>query len=56
MGRRTLVRVLDDETIDVDQSWVQTHYPGKALLHHVDPFIGLTDADFALIRQWLATR
>jgi len=47
---------LDDEITGTDRRWVQTHYPGAALLHRVDPFIGLTDADFSLIRQWLATR
>jgi len=47
---------LDDEITDADRRWVQAHHPRKALLHRVDPFIGLTDADFALIRQWLATR
>jgi len=26
------------------------------LLHKVDPLIGLSDADFALVRQWLAAR
>jgi hypothetical protein len=35
---------LDDEIADVDQRWVQTRYPGTALLHRVDPFVGLTDA------------
>jgi hypothetical protein len=47
---------LDDESTDADRRWVKTHYPGKALLHRVDPFVGLTDADFALIRRWLAAR
>jgi hypothetical protein len=45
---------LDDEIADTDRRWVQTHYPGKALLHRVDPLVGLTDADFALVREWLA--
>jgi hypothetical protein len=45
---------LDDEITDADQRWVQTRYAGRALLHRVGPFVGLTDADFALIRQWLA--
>jgi len=47
---------LDDEITDADRRWVQAHHPGKALLHRVDPLAGLTDADFALIRRWLAAR
>ncbi|MFV2108625.1 MULTISPECIES: hypothetical protein [unclassified Micromonospora] len=31
-----------------------THHPGKALLHRVDPHLGLTDADFSTVGQWLA--
>ncbi|GLH98626.1 hypothetical protein Pa4123_39010 [Phytohabitans aurantiacus] len=45
---------LDDEITDVDRRWVQAHYQGKALLHRVDPLVGLTEADFIRIRQWLA--
>jgi Swiss Army Knife RNA repair-like protein len=47
---------LDDEITDADRRWVHAHHPGKALLHRVDPLLGLTAADFALIRQWLAVR
>ena len=47
---------LDDEITDADRRWVRAHHPGKALLYRVDPFVGLADADFALIRQWLAAR
>jgi len=47
---------LDDEVTDADRRWVRAHHPGKALLYRVDPFVGLADADFALIRQWLAAR
>jgi hypothetical protein len=46
---------LDDEITDADRRRVRSRHPGMALLHRVDPFVGLTDADFALIRQWLAT-
>jgi HAD domain in Swiss Army Knife RNA repair proteins len=45
---------LDDEITGADRRWVAAHYAGKALLHRVDPQVGLTEADFALIRQWLA--
>jgi hypothetical protein len=47
---------LDDEITEADQQWVQAHYPGPALLHSVDPLVGLADGDFALVRQWLAAR
>jgi hypothetical protein len=47
---------LDDEITDTDRQWVQDHHPGRALLHRVDPLVGLTDGDFALVRQWLAAR
>jgi hypothetical protein len=47
---------LDDEIADTDRRWVQTHHRGTALLYRVDPFDGLTDADFTLIGQWLAAR
>jgi hypothetical protein len=45
---------LDDEITDVDRRWVAAHHPGRALLHRVDPYVGLTDADVTAIRQWLA--
>jgi hypothetical protein len=45
---------LDDEITDVDRKWVQANHAGRALLHRVDPRNGLTEADFAVIRQWLA--
>lgn len=47
---------LDDEITDADQRWVQAHVRGAALLHRVDPFTGLGDTDFAVIRGWLAAR
>jgi hypothetical protein len=46
---------LDDETTNADQRWIDTHHPGRALVHRVDSAIGLTAQDFALIRQWLTT-
>lgn len=45
---------LDDETTNVDRRWVAAHHPARALLHRVDPYKGLTDADFAAVRRWLA--
>ncbi|GAA2708154.1 HAD domain-containing protein [Actinoplanes palleronii] len=47
---------LDDEMTEADQRWVRIHHPGSALLHQVDPLIGLTDTDFAALRRWLADR
>jgi hypothetical protein len=47
---------LDDEITAADRRWIRTHYRGRALVHRVDPLVGLTGADFALIRRWLATR
>jgi hypothetical protein len=45
---------LDDEISSTDREWVRTNHQGAALLHRVDPLSGLNDADFVLIRQWLA--
>jgi hypothetical protein len=45
---------LDDEITDADRRWVAAHYQAKALLHGIDPYVGFTKADFALIRRWLA--
>ncbi|WP_432843910.1 HAD domain-containing protein [Dactylosporangium sp. CA-092794] len=47
---------LDDETTGADRRWVAAHHPGPALLHRVDPAVGLTDADFAVVRRWLGQR
>jgi hypothetical protein len=45
---------IDDETTDADRHWVRNHHPERALVHNVDSFIGLADADFASIHRWLA--
>nr|WP_309245975.1 HAD domain-containing protein [Verrucosispora sioxanthis] len=44
---------LDDETTDADRRWIAGHHPQPALLHHVDPYLGLTDIDLAAVRRWL---
>jgi len=44
---------LDDETTDVDRYWVAVHHPQPALLHRVDPNLGLTDSDLAAVQEWL---
>ncbi|MEV1329290.1 HAD domain-containing protein [Micromonospora costi] len=45
---------LDDEITDADRAWIAAHHPERALLHRVDPYAGLTAADFSLIHRWLA--
>ncbi|MEJ3748644.1 HAD domain-containing protein [Actinomycetes bacterium KLBMP 9797] len=47
---------LDDEMTDADRRWVAAHHPKPALLHRIDPYLGLTDADFDTVRQWLLLR
>jgi hypothetical protein len=44
---------LDDEISDIDRAWVDAHHEGSALLHRVDPRIGLTEADLAVVGDWL---
>jgi HAD domain in Swiss Army Knife RNA repair proteins len=44
---------LDDEITEADRRWVAAHHPVRALLHRVDPYVGLTAADFAQVRRWL---
>lgn len=46
---------LDDEITDADRQCVEAHHSGRALLRRVDPRMGLTDEDFAMIRRWLAS-
>jgi hypothetical protein len=44
---------IDDEISDADRAWVLSHHRGQALLHSVDPQIGLTQPDFITLRGWL---
>lgn len=44
---------VDDEITERDRRWVATHHNGPALLHRVDPGLGLTDADLRLLDTWL---
>lgn len=44
---------VDDEITDVDRAWVEAHHPGRALLHRVEAWRGLTSADFAALDAWL---
>ena len=47
---------LDDEITDADRRWVAVHHPVRALLHGVDPHLGLTGADLSVVRQWIGER
>jgi hypothetical protein len=40
---------VDDEQGEPDQAYVDAHHPGPALLHHVDPRIGLREDDFRVL-------
>ncbi|MFJ2767298.1 HAD domain-containing protein [Streptomyces sp. NPDC087300] len=44
---------VDDEITDRDRAWMTAHHPGRALLHRVDPALGLRDGDFAMLDAWL---
>jgi hypothetical protein len=44
---------LDDEIGDADRLWVEEQHRGRALLHRVDPFRGLTEGDFEVVRRWV---
>jgi hypothetical protein len=43
---------VDDEHTDADRAWAAANHSGPALLHYVDPRVGLTDDDFAALRVW----
>ncbi|WP_239154082.1 HAD domain-containing protein [Amycolatopsis sp. FDAARGOS 1241] len=43
---------LDDEISSADRAWVAAHHPGPALLHRVDPRVGLAPADFTSLAGW----
>ncbi|MFE6868137.1 hypothetical protein ACFVFS_16430 [Kitasatospora sp. NPDC057692] len=45
---------VDDQITDADRDWVRAHHDGPALLHRVDPRIGLTAEDFAALAAWAA--
>lgn len=44
---------LDDEVTDADRRWVAANHRAPALLHRVDPRVGLGGADLRAVRQWL---
>ncbi|MBD0696069.1 hypothetical protein [Streptomyces sp. CBMA123] len=43
---------VDDNITDADRAWARAHHDGPALLHHVDPKVGLTADDFARLTDW----
>ncbi|MBB5140612.1 hypothetical protein HNP84_010382 [Thermocatellispora tengchongensis] len=44
---------IDDEITSADRDWVAEHHRGRALLYHVEASRGLTNADFAILNEWL---
>ncbi|MFD8481135.1 hypothetical protein [Kitasatospora sp. NPDC059673] len=44
---------VDDEIGECDREWVAHHHPGPALLHRVDPEVGLVEGDFTVLKAWL---
>ncbi|QMU74289.1 hypothetical protein [Streptacidiphilus sp. P02-A3a] len=45
---------IDDEITRADKEWVAAHHRGPALLHWVDPRLGLGPQDFAALETWAA--
>ncbi|MFJ3668625.1 hypothetical protein ACIPSE_19490 [Streptomyces sp. NPDC090106] len=45
---------VDDELGPADASYVAEHHGGRALLHHVDPRLGLRAADFTALEEFAA--
>ncbi|MEU5303061.1 hypothetical protein ACH4YO_30280 [Streptomyces noursei] len=43
---------VDDEITDADRAWVAEHHRGPALLRRIDPRVGLTAEDFAVLGAW----
>lgn len=44
---------IDDEIGEFDQEWVAGQHGARALLHRVDPRVGLTSNDIVAIGAWL---
>jgi hypothetical protein len=45
---------IDDEIGEKDRTYVERLHDGPALLHHIDPRIGLTADDFEVLASWAA--
>ncbi|WP_329351226.1 hypothetical protein OG226_36590 [Streptomyces sp. NBC_01261] len=46
---------VDDEQSAPDGEFVTAHHPGPALLHHVNPRLGLCEGDFTALAEFAAT-
>ncbi|WP_405759293.1 hypothetical protein OG234_11875 [Streptomyces sp. NBC_01420] len=46
---------VDDEQGEADDAYVNAHHPAAALLHHVNPRIGLRDDDFTALAEFAAS-
>ncbi|MCX5402097.1 hypothetical protein [Streptomyces sp. NBC_00102] len=46
---------VDDEQSDLDEAFVSAHHRGPGLLHHVNPRIGLRDADFRTLADFASS-
>ena len=46
---------VDDEQGAADGEFVTARHPGPALLHHVNPRLGLREGDFAALAEFAAT-
>ncbi|AEY90164.1 HAD domain-containing protein [Streptomyces olivaceoviridis] len=44
---------VDDEITGADRAWLAAHHPAPALPYRVDHRYGLTEADFAVLEEWL---
>jgi hypothetical protein len=44
---------LDDEATDADRHWVAATHPGAALVHRIDPLVGLTVTAVETVGRWL---
>ncbi len=46
---------VDDEISEADRTWTAMNHTGPALLHRVDPRLGLLPDDFAALEAWATT-
>jgi hypothetical protein len=46
---------VDDEQTDADHAQISTIHPAPALLHHVNPRIGLRQDDFSALTGFVAS-
>lgn len=46
---------VDDELGEADRAYVAAHHNAPALLHYVDPRVGLAEDDFSTLAAWAAS-